>query len=92
MKLKKVEKITNTIKTIAGQGKSAIPTWLYFDINGYLVVESFSKLLNYTDEEIAFVSKYKQVYIYGSKLSILSFSKNEMIIQGKIGKIEFFEV
>lgn len=92
MKIKKSENFTDSLKSMAGLGKSAVPTFLLFDINGMVVVESFSKLLNYTDKEVSFVSKNKQVYIYGSGLAIMSFSKNQMTIQGQISKIELFEV
>ena len=92
MKSKKAEKFTDSIKAMVGLGQEAIPTFLFFDINGSVVIESFSKLINYTDKEISFVSKSKRIYIYGNNLSIMSFSKNEMSIQGDIEKIELFEV
>ena len=92
MKSKKAEKLTDFMKSMIGFGKSAIPTFLFFDVNGAVVVESFSKLVNYTDNEISFISKNKRIYIYGKNLSIMSFTKNEMSIQGNIEKIELFEV
>ena len=92
MKSKKTEKFTDSMKGMVGLGQEAIPTFLFFDTNGSVVIESFSKLINYTDKEISFVSKSKRIYIYGNNLSIMSFSKNEMSIQGNIEKIELFEV
>ena len=92
MKLNITEAFGERVKEVAGFGKAAIPTFLLFDINGTVVVERFSKLLNYTDKEISFVSKNKQVYIYGSNLMIMYFSKSEMTIEGNIEKIEIFEV
>ena len=70
----------------------ATPTFLFFDINGTVIVEHFSKLVNYTDKEVSFVSKNKQVYIYGNDLTIMYFSKSEMTVEGNIEKIEIFEV
>ena len=92
MKLKKDEKFGEKVMGVAGFGKGAIPTFLFFDINGTVLVEHFSKLINYTDKEIAFISKNKQIYIYGKDLTIMYFSKTEMTIEGKIEKIELFEV
>ena len=65
---------------------------MFFDINGTVIVEHFSKLVNYTDKEVSFVSKNKQIYVYGSALTIMYFSKSEMTIEGNIEKIEIFEV
>ena len=65
---------------------------MFLDINGKVIIERFSKLLNYTDKEVSFVSKSKQVYIYGNDLTIMYFSKSEMTIEGNIEKIEIFEV
>ena len=92
MKLNMAEIFGEKVKDVAGFGKSATPTFLFFDINGTVIVEHFSKLVNYTDKEVSFVSKNKQIYIYGSDLTIMYFSKSEMTIEGNIEKIEIFEV
>ena len=92
MKLNMTETFGEKVKDVAGFGKSATSTFLFFDINGTVIVERFSKLLNYTDKEVSFISKGKQVYIYGNDLTIMYFSKSEMTIEGNIEKIEIFEV
>ena len=92
MKLNMTETLGEKVKDVAGFGKTATPTFLFFDINGTVIVEHFSKLVNYTDKEVSFVSKNKQVYIYGNDLTIMYFSKSEMTVEGNIEKIEIFEV
>ena len=59
MKLNMTETLGEKVKDVAGFGKTATPTFLFFDINGTVIVEHFSKLVNYTDKEVSFVSKNK---------------------------------
>ena len=92
MKFKKAENFTDTLKSMAGLTGNTMPTFLRIDTDGYIIVESFSKLINYTENEISFTAHHKQIYIHGNNLGIMSFSKNEMMIKGEIQKIELFEV
>ena len=92
MKTIKLNDFKNAMFSMFSKGGDAVQALLCIDVNGLLVVESYSRMLNYSEKEISFLSGKKQIYIHGSGLSVLSFTKSGMTIAGKIEKIELYEV
>lgn len=93
MKLRKnSEGIIQAFKSVADRNIMAVNTFLSFDINGNLIIESFRKLIDYDENKIAVSAADRQIYVYGDNLKIVSFSKTDIQITGKITKIELMEV
>lgn len=92
MKINILGEIIHAIKDMFSKSSGATPTLLLLDINGILAIESYTKVLNYNEKELSFISGKKQIYIYGDNLSVLSFTNEGMTVTGKIEKIELFEV
>lgn len=93
MKIKKnSESILQVMKSVTDIENIANPTFLSLDLNGGLVVESFSKLLDYDNDKISISAAGKTIYIYGENMKITTFSKSVLHVQGSIIKIELFEV
>lgn len=88
----KKDGIMQVFRSVTDASLSAVPTFLSIDINGNLIIESFRKLIEYNSKSIILNTGTKQVYIYGEKLCIKSFSRTQLQIDGKITKIEFSEV
>ena len=92
MKFKKLTDTKTAVTDIFSTKQKAVQTFMCIDVNGFLNIESSSQMLTCTDKEISFIAGKKQIYIQGSGLSVMTFSKNGMNIKGKIEKIEIFEV
>ena len=92
MKFKKLTDTKTAITDIFSTKQKAVQTFMCIDVNGFLNIESSSKLLNCTDKEISFTAGKRQIYIHGNGLMVMSYTKNGMTIDGKIEKIEIYEV
>ena len=92
MKFKKLTDIKTAITDIISIKEKAAQTFMCIDVNGFLDIESYSQMLNCTDKEISFIAGRKQIYIHGNGLMVMSYTRNGMTIDGKIEKIEIFEV
>lgn len=80
------------VHTVVDKTYIATPTFISIDINNGVVVESFKKLIDFTDKTVSISAADKNIYIYGEMLQITSFSKTTVYISGKVTKIEIFEV
>ena len=58
--------------------------------NSEVVIENFKSIIKFAQEEITIQCKRYQVGIVGEKLSIESYSKEELKITGHIVEIKFF--
>ncbi len=92
MKNKRITDVFCAIKDMFSVNGNVRQTFLFLDINGMLIIESYAKVLDYTRNRISFQSAKKHIYVYGKDLSVLSFTKEGMTISGTIEKIEIFEV
>lgn len=92
MKFKKLTDTKTAITDIFSTKQKAVQTFMCIDVNGFLNIESRSEMLNCTDKEISFIAGKRQIYIHGNGLMVMSYTKNGMTIDGKIEKIEIYEV
>ena len=93
MKIKEsAQNMLNAVKSITDNSIVRQNTFLALDISGNMSVENFKELLCYDEDKIALKAGEKQIYIYGEDLKVLSYNKYDINLNGKINKIEIFEV
>ena len=91
--MKKINsEIVNAIKSMGNNGISAVSTFISIDCNNGMIIETFQKIIDYTSEKIVVMAGNKYIYVYGENITVKLFSKTEIQLEGKINKIEFFEV
>lgn len=84
--------IIKAIKSMGNNGISAIPTFISIDSRNGMIIETFQKIIDYSREKIVVMASNKNICVYGENIIVKSFSKSEIQLEGKIQKIEFFEV
>ena len=57
--------------------------------NRAIAVKNFEKILNYTNSNVLFSAKNKEVVIVGENFTIAEMGAHDAIITGKIHNIEF---
>ncbi len=84
--------IINAIKSMGDNGITAVSTFISIDCQNGMIIETFQKIIDYTRQKIVIMASDKYIYVYGENITVKSFSKSEIQLNGKIQKIEFFEV
>ena len=84
--------IINAIKSMGNNGVAAVSTFISIDCQNGMIIETFQKIIDYTREKIVVMASNKYIYVYGENITVKTFSKSEIQLEGKIQKIEFFEV
>ena len=84
--------IINAIKSMGDNGITAVSTFISIDCQNGMIIETFQKIIDYTREKIVIIASDKCIYVYGENITVKSFSKSEIQLNGDIQKIEFFEV
>ena len=84
--------IINAIKSMGDNGITAVSTFISIDCQNGMIIETFQKIIDYTREKIVIMASDKYIYVYGENITVKSFSKSEIQLNGDIQKIEFFEV
>ena len=93
MKIKKPrESALSAVKSIVSKAENTVPTLFTMDTSGYLTIEGFKKLNDYTEKLINVSTGQKLFYVHGEKLNITSCNKHNIVINGNISSLEIFEV
>lgn len=89
---KEKDNILQGIKTIYSSPTGNISQCIIsIDIDGFVTLENFKKIKDYTESKIIIETAQKNVYIYGQNLKVNSCSKRTATASGKIQKIEIFD-
>lgn len=85
---KGTEYLKNMIGGITDDGPSTSDTLVTIDFSGGVVIDSFSKIIDYNRNSICVLARGNNIYIYGDNLRITACSKNNISLKGDISKIE----
>lgn len=93
MKIRKSgESLLQAMKSVADKDSGVLSTFIALDVAGNVMIESFSKLREYDDGKVSVSAGGKNVTVYGSRLKIISCTKQSIQLCGRVEKIEISEV
>ncbi|MEG0019294.1 MAG: YabP/YqfC family sporulation protein [Oscillospiraceae bacterium] len=88
---KEKDNVLNGIKTIYSKAYEGAQCIISIDINGFVMIENFKKIKDYTINKIIIETKQKNVYIYGEQLKVITCNRQTATVNGTIQKIEIFD-
>ena len=92
MSLDKNNAFISMVKSVVNKNFTANSTFISLDLKNGVIIDSFQKLIDFSDTCFNLLAAGRKIYIYGENLRITSYNKEMIYINGKINKIEIFEV
>ncbi|MEG1782929.1 MAG: YabP/YqfC family sporulation protein [Oscillospiraceae bacterium] len=93
MRIKKYnESVITALQSLFSKTLDSVPSIFTMDTSGYLTIEGFKKLNDYTDKLISLSAGTKLFYVHGGGLKITSCNRYNIVIFGDITSLEIFEV
>ena len=92
MSLDKNNDFISMVKSVVNKNFTANSTFISIDLKNGVIVDHFQKLIDFSDTGFNLLAAGRNIYIYGENLQITSYNKQMIYINGKINKIEIFEV